>query len=72
MTTQTTDIRNWRTALKYQGETLRWLAEATGTKPRTVYAYAAYAKDPSLPNARRPSDAWLARVRRVLEEEVSR
>jgi len=29
----------WRTALREQGRTLRWLALKTGKSPRTVYAY---------------------------------
>lgn len=30
---------DWRTVLREQGRTLRWLAIATGKSPRTVYAY---------------------------------
>lgn len=30
---------DWRTTLREQGRTLRWLAIATGKSPRTVYAY---------------------------------
>lgn len=30
---------DWRTALREQGRTLRWLALNTGKSPRTVYAY---------------------------------
>lgn len=29
----------WRTVLREQGRTLRWLAAQTGKSPRTVYAY---------------------------------
>jgi len=30
---------DWRTVLRAQGRTLRWLAIQTGKSPRTVYAY---------------------------------
>jgi lambda repressor-like predicted transcriptional regulator len=30
---------DWRSALREQGRTLRWLAVQTGKSPRTVYAY---------------------------------
>lgn len=55
MTPATTD---WRIVLIEQGRTLRWLAIATRTKPRTVYAYAQGTR-PAPPE-------WLAQVRAVL------
>ena len=30
---------DWRTVLRGQGRTFRWLAIQTGKSPRTVYAY---------------------------------
>ena len=30
---------DWRTVLREQGRTIRWLALQTGRPPRTVYAY---------------------------------
>lgn len=54
---------DWRTVLKAQGRTLRWLAIATDTKPRTVYAYSQ--------GKRTPSDEWIAKARRALGAEVA-
>lgn len=38
MDIQSTHI-DWRTVLREQGRTLRWLAGQTGKSPRTIYAY---------------------------------
>ena len=53
----------WRTALKEQGRTMRWLAIQTGKSPRTVYAYS---RGQLVPTA-----AWLAAASRVLGQEVA-
>lgn len=66
-----TNTSQWRDVLISQGRSLRWLATATGTKPRTVYAYSAWSKDPALQNARRPPVEWLARVSEALGVEVT-
>jgi len=34
-----TERTAWRTVLREQGRTIRWLAIQTGKAPRTVYAY---------------------------------
>ena len=62
MDTQT-EHNDWRTVLRGQGRTLRWLALATGTKPRTVYAYSQ--------GKRTPPSEWIAAAARALgiEEE---
>ena len=39
---------DWQAELKRQGRSKAWLARATGTKPRTVYAYAYGEVRPSL------------------------
>lgn len=52
------DRPEWRQALESQGRTLRWLAEATGLSPRTVYGY-------SRGEAPAP-DWWLRRVGELL------
>ena len=49
-----TEHPDWRTALKQQGRTLRWLAAQTGVQPRTVYAYSQ--------GTRVPSRDWIARA----------
>jgi hypothetical protein len=36
---KSTSPQTWRTTLREQGRTLRWLAIQTGKAPRTVYAY---------------------------------
>lgn len=53
----------WRTVLREQGRTLRWLAIQTGKSPRTVYAYS----QGKLP----PTREWLAAAARVLGEDVA-
>jgi hypothetical protein len=53
---------DWRTALREQGRTLRWLAGQTGKSPRTVYAYSRGDLNP-LP-------AWLDAVSDVLGVDV--
>lgn len=55
---------DWRTVLRAQGRTLRWLALQTGKSPRTVYAYS---RGDLLP----PQD-WLAIVSSLLGEPVTR
>jgi predicted transcriptional regulator len=57
MDTSTAPI-DWRAALRDQGRTIRWLAQATGRTPRTVYAYSQ--------GTRTPTADWLARVEHAL------
>ena len=54
---------DWRTVLREQGRTLRWLAIATGKSPRTVYAYS----QGRLP----PTAEWLEAASRVLGQKVA-
>lgn len=53
----------WRTVLREQGRTMRWLAIQTGKAPRTVYAYAS--------GQLVPTPAWLEAASRVLGQEVA-
>lgn len=53
----------WRDILIAQGRTLRWLADATGTKPRTVYSYSQ--------GKRTPPDEWLERAATALGVEAA-
>jgi hypothetical protein len=53
----------WRTVLREQGRTLRWLAIQTGKSPRTVYAYSR--------GDLKPPFEWLYAVSRVLGQEVA-
>jgi hypothetical protein len=55
---------DWRTALREQGRTLRWLALKTGKSPRTVYAYSR--------GDLIPLPAWLDAVSGVLGVDVRR
>ena len=48
----------WRTTLREQGRTLRWLAIQTGKAPRTVYAYS---RGELVPPAE-----WIAAARRAM------
>lgn len=57
-------LTDWRTVLRQQGRTMRWLAIQTGKAPRTVYAYS---RGDLVPPAE-----WIAAVSRVLGEEVAR
>ena len=52
------NVTLWRQALRQQGRSLAWLADQTGISRATVYAYSR--------GARRPSDAWLAKVAALL------
>lgn len=54
---------DWRTVLREQGRTLRWLALATGRPPRTVYAYSQ--------RQLRPTPEWLAKVADALGVPVT-
>ena len=54
---------DWRTVLREQGRTIRWLAIQTGRPPRTVYAYS---QGQLVPTAE-----WLAAASRVLGQEVA-
>jgi hypothetical protein len=54
---------DWRTVLREQGRTLRWLALNTGKAPRTVYAYSR--------GDLVPPPEWIAAASRVLGEEVA-
>ena len=58
-----TEQNDWRTVLRAQGRTLRWLAIQTGKSPRTVYAYS---RGDLVPPAE-----WLAAASRVLGEELA-
>lgn len=60
---QTTTTPVWRTVLREQGRTIRWLAIQTGKSPRTVYAYSRRELVP-------PPD-WIAAASLVLGEEVA-
>lgn len=60
----TQDANNWRQVLREQGRTLAWLAKATGTNVRSVYAYSQ--------GQNRPPEAWLRKASDALGEEVTR
>jgi hypothetical protein len=62
MDTSTTQTA-WRTVLREQGRTIRWLAEQTGKPARTVYGYSRG----QLP----PTAEWLAAASRVLGQDVT-
>jgi hypothetical protein len=51
----------WRTVLREQGRTLRWLALQTGKAPRTVYAYSQ--------GQLVPTREWLEAAARVLGKD---
>lgn len=53
----------WRTVLREQGRTLRWLALQTGKAPRTIYAYSR--------GELAPTSEWLAVASRVLGQDVA-
>lgn len=53
----------WRTVLREQRRTLRWLAIETGKSPRTVYAYS---RGDLVPTAE-----WIAAASRALGEDVA-
>lgn len=57
--TEPTPRNTWRDEAERQGVPLAQLAARTGITRRSVYAYSS--------GARRPSDAWVERVWRVLE-----
>jgi lambda repressor-like predicted transcriptional regulator len=61
--TAPTDTRDWRTVLREQGRTMRWLAIQTGKSPRTVYAYSQ--------GQLTPTREWIADASRVLSQEVT-
>jgi predicted transcriptional regulator len=63
MDKQTAD-NHWRTVLIGQGRSLAWLADRTGAKRRTVYAYSAG-------TIKNPPREWLDKVARVLDREVT-
>ena len=54
---------DWRTVLREQGRTMRWLADQTGKSPRTVYAYSR--------GDLVPTREWIADASRVLGQEVA-
>jgi lambda repressor-like predicted transcriptional regulator len=58
-----TERSDWRTALRAQGRTLRWLASQTGKSPRTLYAYS---RGDLVPPAE-----WMAAASRVLGEDLT-
>jgi hypothetical protein len=53
----------WRTVLREQGRTLRWLAIQTGKSPRTVYAYSR--------GDLVPTPEWIEAASRVLGQDVA-
>jgi predicted transcriptional regulator len=63
MDKQTADT-HWRTVLIRQGRSFAWLADVTGKKRRTVYAYSAG-------TIKNPPREWLAKVSDVLGQEVT-
>ena len=54
---------DWRTVLREQGRTFRWLAIQTGKSPRTVYAYSR--------GDLVPPPEWIAATSRVLGVEIA-
>lgn len=58
-----TERTDWRTVLREQGRTIRWLAIQTGRPPRTIYAYSR--------GDLRPTAEWLAAASRVLGQDVA-
>ena len=60
---QPTEQTHWKTVLIAQGRSIRWLALATGTKVRTVYAYSS--------GQNRPTPGWLAKAGAALGREVT-
>ena len=61
---QRTTHPDWRTTLREQGRTLRWLAIQTGKSPRTVYAYSRGELVPPV--------AWIASAYRAMGVEQGR
>lgn len=59
----TTDRPDWRTVLREQRRTLRWLADQTGKSRRTVYAYSR--------GDLVPPPAWIAAAAAVLGVEIA-
>ena len=58
-----TDLTDWRTALKEERRTIAWLADQTGRPRRTIYGYSRG----ELP----PTAEWLAAASRVLGRPVT-
>jgi predicted transcriptional regulator len=58
-----TERPDWRTLLREQGRTMRWLADNTGKSRRTVYAYSRGDLVPPAP--------WIVDVSRLLGREVA-
>jgi predicted transcriptional regulator len=58
-----TSHNDWRTVLREQGRTFRWLADQTGKSRRTVYAYS---RGDLVPPAE-----WITDVSRLLGREVA-
>lgn len=54
---------DWRTVLRAQGRTFRWLADQTGKSRRTVYAYSR--------GDLVPPPEWIAEASRVLGVQVA-
>lgn len=60
---QSTEQNHWKATLIAQGRSLKWLAQATDTNVRTVYAYSR--------GQNKATAAWLAKASAALGTEVS-
>ena len=63
MEQSTAQNHHWKATLLAQGRSIKWLAIATGTPARTIYAYSC--------GQRTASDAWLAKAGAALGREVT-
>jgi hypothetical protein len=60
---KSTALNHWKTELGVQGRSLKWLASATSTPERTVYAYSS--------GQRTASSTWLTKASAALGREVT-
>ena len=60
---KSTEPNHWKTTLIAQGRSLKWLASATSTPERTVYAYSS--------GQRTASSTWLTKASAALGREVT-
>jgi hypothetical protein len=60
---KSTEPNHWKTTLIAQGRSLKWLASATSTPERTVYAYSS--------GQRKTPAAWLAKASTALGEDIA-
>jgi len=63
MEQSTAQTHHWKATLLAQGRSIKWLAIATETPARTIYAYSQ--------RTRPTPEPWLAKVRVALGREVT-